>query len=128
MSTQQSLPSKTITFKVLENSYTVPYPNNGQLLDIESTKSLLTRQQYHSIAQGEQVSAQRARLTTDWIAFMSVCCPDLKKELLVNSFSELDQIASKKILLIYIRVILPWLIQWEDILNADDEEQPVEKV
>jgi len=127
MSTQQSLPSKTITFKIIENSYTVSYPNNGQLLDIESTKSLLTRQQYHSIAQGEQISAQRARVTTDWIAFMSVCCPDLKKELLVKSFSELDQDSSKKILLVYIREILPWLIQWEEVLNADDEEVPVEK-
>ncbi len=127
MPTQQSLPSNTITFKIIENSYTIKYPNNGQLLDIESTKSLLTRQQYHSIAQGEQVSAQRARVTTDWIAFMSICCPDLKKELLINSFSELDQISSKKILLVYIKEILPWLIKWEDILNADDEEKPEEK-
>jgi hypothetical protein len=63
------------------------------------------------------------------IAFLSTCCPEMRKDLKVNTFSELDMLASKKLLNIYIKTILPWLTEWEILLNTDEdtkvEETPI---
>lgn len=116
-----TLPSKSITFKVQENEYTVNYPNNGQLIEIESMKARLTGDSYNAISQGETTAAQFARFTVDMIAFFSTCCPNMKKQLNVATFSELDALSSKKLLNVYIKTILPWMMDWEKVLNTEDE-------
>lgn len=115
-------PPRELSIKVEDNSYVIKYPNTGQFLQIESMKISLTQDKYNSMVTGSTVSSQMARYTTDMIAFLSVCCPQMKKDLKVDTFSELDAIANKKILSIYIKTILPWLFEWEELLNAEDEE------
>ena len=121
----KTLPNKSVSFKLLENDYTVNFPNNGQFIEIESMKVLLTRDTYNTIAEGTSISAQYARYTVDAIAFFSTCCSKLRKDLKVDSFSELDMLSSKKIMSVYVKTILPWLIEWESVLNAEDEEDKV---
>jgi hypothetical protein len=121
MTDPKKLPPKTITFKVGENEYTVPYPKTGQMLEIEAMKIALSRNQYNSFAAGDTVSILTAKVTTDMIAFFSVCCQQLRKDLNVEMFSELEQWDNKKLLALYIKTIMPWLDEWQVFLNTDDE-------
>jgi hypothetical protein len=120
------LPEKTLSFRIDENDYTVKYPNNGLFIEIEAMKSLLTRDTYSSMSTGNTISSQLARYTVDMIAFLAVCCPKLKDDLKVGSLSELDMIPSKKVLKVYVKTILPWLMEWEALVNSDDEEVKAE--
>lgn len=119
----QALPKTKLNFKILENDYSVTYPNNGEFIEIEAMKSLLTRDTYNTMSNGGSVSSQLARYTVDMIAFFSVCCSKLRKDLKVDSLSSLDMMSSKKVLKVYIDSILPWLMEWESAINAADEEE-----
>lgn len=114
-------PNKSISFSIENNEYSVLWPNNGQFIEIESMKLALTRDTYNSML-GGNISSQYAKYTVDMIAFLSVCCPKLKKDLNVESFSELDMLSSKKILNVYIKTILPWITEWENLLNSLESE------
>lgn len=122
----KTMPSKQVSFSVKENSYTVKFPNNGQFIEVESMKSLLTRTTYNDIAAGGSVSSQYAKVTVDMIAFFHVCCPQLRKDLAVESFSQLEMIDSKVLLQTYIKTIMPWLTEWEIALNSIEEEEQKE--
>lgn len=116
------LPKTTIEFKIKDNTYTAKYPNNGQFIDIETAKARMAGDTYGAIADSRMTSAQIARHTIDMIAFLTICGPaQLKKDLNVDSFSDLDMIYSKELFKVYLTIILPWLIEWEQVLNADEE-------
>lgn len=121
MSTTVTLPKEKLDFSIDENDYSITFPNNGEYIEIEGMKARLTRDTYNSMAVGVSVSAQMARYTVDMIACLSVLCPKIKEDLKVESFSELKMIDSKRILKVYIDKILPWLTEWESVLNAEDE-------
>lgn len=118
-------PNKTVTFKVEENEYTVPFPNNGQFIKIETMKALLTRDTYGTMATGGTVESQMSRFTVDLIAFLSVMCPKLTENLKIGSLSDLDMVTTKALLKTYINTILPWFNEWMTLLNTDEvEEKP----
>ena len=119
--TAVALPKTTKDITVLDHDYIVKFPNNGQFIEIEVMKAHMTRDAYNTIASGNSVSSMQARFTVDMIAFFSVCCPKLRTDLKVDSFSELDMLTSKDILNVYLKEVLPWLSEWEMVLNAADE-------
>lgn len=121
----KKLPSKTISIKVDENSYVIKYPNTGQMLQVEDMKRSITKN-YDSLIIGNTLASQTAVYTTDMIAFLSTCCPTLKADLKVETFSELDAVINKKLLTLYIKEIYPWLQEWEVFLNTDTEEKKEE--
>jgi len=120
---KKETPAKEISFKVLDNNYTVKYPNTGQMLQIESMKSTLTGDSYGSFMRAETTAAAIAQLTTDMIAFFTVACPQLRKDLKVDTFSELEALDNKALLKTYVKTIRPWLTEWEQILNSLDDEE-----
>lgn len=122
------IPSKTVTFKVEENEYTVSFPNNGQFIKIETVKALLTKDTYTAMATGGTVESQMSRFTVDLIAFLSVMCPQLTTALKIDSLSDLDMVSTKKLLNTYITTILPWFNDWLTLLNTDDAEEKKETV
>lgn len=123
MSEKLNTPSPTLTFSVEGNSYTVNYPKNGQFIQIESMKISMTRSTYGAMALESTISAQMARYTVDMIAFFHTCCPEMKADLKVETFSDLDVISNKRLLKVYINEVLPWLVKWEDFLNQDEEKK-----
>lgn len=125
-STVVALPKEKITIAIGENEYSISFPDNGQYIEIEAMKCRLTRDTYNSMASGGSVSSQMARYTVDMIAFLSVACPKIREDLKVESFSELKMIDSKKILQVYVKSILPWLMEWESVLNAEEEGEKSE--
>ncbi len=119
-------PNNSISFKILDNDYEAKYPNNGQFIDIETMKVHLTDGTYHTISTGTDIAAQRAKYTVDMIAFFNICCPKIKESLTLKSFSKLEALENRKILNMYIKVIHPWLMAWQDFLNSDDDDQQEE--
>lgn len=117
-----NLPKERISIQIEDNEYEINYPSNGEFIEIEAMKCRLTRDTYHAIAGGGSVASQMARFTVDMIAFLSVMCPKIKADLKADSFSDLKMIESKKILKIYINRILPWIMEWESVLNAEDDD------
>jgi hypothetical protein len=121
------IPQKNLSFSIAEVEYNVEFPSNGQFIEIETMKIRLTKDTYHILSEGQTVSSQLARFTVDMIAFFSVCCPKLKENMKVASFSELDMMSSKKIMKVYMDKILPWLTDWDLVLNSIEEEEKEQK-
>ncbi len=117
-----TLPAKSITFKVKENDYTINYPDTGGLMEIEIFKTSLSRGAYETISKTSTISSDYVRFMIDMIALFSVLCPNLKKDLKVETFSQLAVIDSKMLLGVYIKSILPWWSEWEKVLNSPFEE------
>lgn len=121
MSEQKQLPERKKTFKILENTYTVEFPNTGDLMTIEILKTQLSKGQYSSLSESNTVTGNYSRFLVDMIAVFTVLLPDLKKDMNVKTISELKVEDSKKLLKIYLQEVLPWLNSWFEILNSDDE-------
>lgn len=119
MSEQKKMPSRELSFTVDKNNYKVQYPNTGQFLQIETMKVNLKG----GVAMDPTVNGQIANYSADMIAFFHTCCPEMKKDLGVKTFSDLDMLANKKLLNVYIKTIIPWLNEWEILLNTEEEEE-----
>lgn len=121
--TEKKLPERKKTFKIADNSYTVDFPTTGGLIEIESLKAQLSRNNYAGISEQGTIAANYSRLLIDMIATLSVLVPQLKKDMSIKSISELNPLDSKKLLQVYIKDILPWITDWFTILNTDDSEE-----
>ena len=120
---QPQLPSRTISFQIKDNQYSIDFPNTGQLIDIETLKISLARNQYEGIANARTISADYIRFLIDAIATLTVLCPTLKKDLKIESFTALDAMDSRILLQVYMKKILPWIASWEKVLNQDLDEE-----
>jgi hypothetical protein len=115
------LPAKSITIKIGENEYEVKFPNNGQIIDMETMKINLTKDTHRSMLFNVTASAERAYLTVEAIVTFSVLIPKLKDDLVVKSLLDLDPYQSKQLVKAYSEQFYPWFKQWMDIVNEDDE-------
>jgi hypothetical protein len=118
----KKLPERKKTFKIGDNSYTVDFPSTGGLIEIESLKAQLSRNNYSGISEQGTIMSNYSRFLIDMISTFTVLFPQLKKDMNVKSISELHPIDSKKLLQIYLKEVLVWLNEWYEVLNADDEE------
>lgn len=117
-----ALPKKTIEFTVLDNEYTAKYPTNAGIWRMEELK-LIFNEKYYELVKATTIVGQRVRHEIDMAVFFIVCCPKLMKDLKVEGFSELDAWTTKCILEdTYLPIILPWLTEWEQILNKAKDE------
>lgn len=121
------VPTESISVVIIDKEYEIKWPNNAQYIEIESMKFRLTGDSYNSMVNAATGSADLARYTVDMIAFLSICCPKLKEDLKVGTFSELSMLHTKQILNVYLKSILPWITDWHLILNAPDEEIKTEE-
>ncbi len=120
-SVKKPLPPTSISFRINDNSYDIKYPRTGEMLNIESLKVQLSSNTYNELINGNTTASQIARITIDMIAFLSIMCKKLREDMKVETFSELNALDNKKLYQMYIKTILPWLNEWETILNTDDE-------
>jgi len=91
-----------------EKTYVVKYPNVGQLLEIESIKQSLSSNNYTMMALSNVKSMSFALDIIDSVAYFSTLIPDLKADLNVKNFMDLDQITAKRLTIAYRKYFLPW--------------------
>jgi len=127
----KSLPSKVITLEIGENSYEVKYPNNGQLIDIESLKITLSKGNLDGMLFARTPGSQLAFFTVEMISTFTILIPQLMKDIKVDSLLDLDPIETKGLIKVYQSQYYPWYKEWYDYINEDfiveDEDEPVEE-
>lgn len=115
-------PSEKLTIKIQENEYEISFPNNGQLIDIESQKHTLSGGNVDSLLLGRTSSSNMAWVTVSMVATFSILIPDLIKSLRVKSLLELTPMQSKELTNVYLKDYLKWYQEWEAIINEDLEK------
>jgi hypothetical protein len=117
---EKQLPAREIKISISGNTYNVKFPNNGQLIDIESRKVQLSGGTQKDLMLSQSPSAAQAFILIETIATFSILIPELKDNLNV-SILDLDPFRSKELVKQYTKVFYPWFKQWMDIINSDDE-------
>lgn len=116
------IPPRKKTIKVKGKSYEIEFPNTGGLIDIELLKMSLAKDQYGSLLDTNTSTSNWAMYSVDMIATLSILTPDLLKSMEVDSIRSLDVLDGKMLLKVYIKDILPWMREWDQVLNSDEEE------
>lgn len=117
-------PNEKLKITIQKNEYEISFPNNGQLIDIETKKQSLSSGMMDSLLLGKTTSSNMAWMTISMIATFSILIPDLIKSLRVDSLLELTPIQSKEMVKVYMSEFLVWYHEWEDVINKDlDQEE-----
>lgn len=116
------MPAKSVEVKIGDNTYTINFPTNGQLIDIERRKVNLTDGTHKEMLMGIQESTQQAYMLVEAITTFTVLIPDLLKDLNVKSLLDLNPMQSKGLLREYIKKYYPWFKDWMIIINEPVDE------
>lgn len=111
------LPERTKTISISGINYSVKFPNNLQLINIESEKNRLSNGDYSSFLYRVDNSGMLAKLIIDTIATFSVLIPQLIKDLNVKSYMDLDILEQNTLTSVYIDQYYSWYKEWIDILS-----------
>ena len=91
MNTQQIVnPKQPFVFKVKENEYSIKTPTVEQLWTIEEMKATLTNGKYGSVMATHTYWSEYNLDNIDMFAYLTVLCPNLIKDLEVESWTELN--------------------------------------
>ena len=115
------MPSRDIKVKIGTNEYTIKFPTNGQLIDMESLKIQMTSGANKEMLFGT-ASAREAYLINEAVATFQVLIPDLKKDLEVKSLLDLDPLQSKSIHKAYEKYY-NWMEEWRKVLNQEEKKE-----
>lgn len=109
--------------KVCGRTYDLKYPNVGNFIDIKVLETKLSQGSAMSLVNGtgEQLDAY-FYITT--YAHFQVLCPDLLKDLKVNSLLELSLLDFQELLNVYLQEIQPWIAE---IQQAVKEKMTVDE-
>lgn len=115
---------KTI-LKIGSKEYTVGFPTVGEFYQIEAMKQTLSRGNYTAMVTNPIASSQLALDMIDIEATLTVLCPDLIKDLKVDSISKLDVRDFKVIRDAYNTAIVPFFKEMMSMLSgvASDEDK-----
>lgn len=114
---------KKTLISVASFDYEINFPNVGQLQDIEAMKIALTNGRYVDMALSGLKTHNFALDMADSISYLSVLCPDLKDDLKIKSWRELDPFVAKEIIKVYKGKFLDWFKPISDDLYSFDEEK-----
>ena len=98
-------------------SYSINIPTAGQLVDIETYKSVYTQGNYGKIIRSTTQQSSEALDLVDMNANLRALCPDLLSDWKVNDLFELDIFDIQLVKSVYDDKILPWMKEWQDALK-----------
>jgi hypothetical protein len=117
-------PSNQIQIKIgmkgMENEYTIKFPTNGQLIDIERRKQSLTLGTGKDMLASNSATAYQAFILTEAIATFSVLTT-IEKDLNTN-IMDLTPLQSKSLVKAYEKYY-EWMQGWMEYINQDDEDE-----
>lgn len=119
------LPANQINVKIGINEYSIKFPNNGQLIEIERNKNRLTGGTGQNMLMGDAAAVQ-AFMLSEAISTFTVLIPQLKTDLTVPSLLDLNPYQSKSLIKAYEKYYR-WMEEWRTVLNQDIEEEEGKK-
>lgn len=105
--------------------YTIKFPNNGQLIDIERKKNLLTDGTAQQMLQSD-VAGVQAYLYVAMTATFTVLIPKLINDLSIGNLLELNPIQSKPLIKSY-EQYYNWMKEWREYLDDDSSDESEKK-
>ena len=113
---------KTKLVNILGESYQVNFPNMGKLQDIEAFKIAYTNGKYLDMAMSGLKMHEFMLDVTDAVSYFSVLIPELKTNIGVKNWRDLDPELAKKLVKAYKSEFIPWFKPIVDDLCKYDEE------
>jgi hypothetical protein len=107
---------RKITIAVNGKNYTLPRPNNGQILDIETLKHKLSKGLYSQMVYSNVVASQNAVNIIDMMSHMAVLCPEILTDLKID-MSKLDIVDSLPLLKVYMKDVHPWVTEYQTFMQ-----------
>ena len=95
-------------FSIGEKSFTVSFPNVGQIIDVESLKQALTGGRYGVMASSGVASMYYALDIVDAIAFLQVCVPEIAKYYDIRNYTSMSPEKVQEFVSVYQNEIKPW--------------------
>lgn len=99
---------RQINLVIEQNTYSVKFPTIGQMMDIENMKMALTNGSYADMLRSGLKSSFYNTEMVDTISHFWVLIPELRTDLAVKTYTELDPFLGKKMLKVYRQQFLPW--------------------
>ena len=115
--------AKSFTHK--GNSFEVKVPNVGQIIDIETRKSILSQGQYGKLVSFRTKDGEKALDFIDCVATLTVLCPKFVEGLKV-SLLELDSTDMAEVIKDYKDQIDTWLKDLEKLSNISESKDTKE--
>jgi len=108
--------NKSKVIQVSGNSYKIDFPNVGKFIDIQVLETRLSQGQAKNLifGTGDQIDAF-LYITT--YAHFSVLCPEMFKDLKVNSILDLSFEEYEQLVQIYLKEIQPWIRGVKDAIK-----------
>jgi hypothetical protein len=111
-----------MTIVVNKKQYQVPFPNVGQLMDIEGRKMALSNGTYGLLVAAKSIQSNKALDLIDALATFSVLVPELAKDLEVEVYTEMDILTGLLVSKAYTEQFFPWYDGLMKEINKTVEE------
>jgi hypothetical protein len=95
-------------FTIGKKSFTVNFPNIGQIIDLESLKQGLSSNRYGVMVASGVASAYYALDLIDTIAFYQIVCPEVGKYYNIENYTTLPPEKINDLMNAYTKQIKPW--------------------
>ncbi len=128
-----TLPNKTKDIIVKENTYTITFPTNRQLMSIYSRKAQLSKEGYDSLNTSRDGNSKYVAMLIDAIAtFENIMPPQFFKDLNVTRLGDLDVIQGAELVKVYQDQYEPFfnsvVMAIAEVLNSTKENKATEVV
>lgn len=110
-----------------DKTYNISFPNVGQMMEIESKKIALGGGVYRDLITAGTKSAQYNLDLIDAISNFTVLIPELRKDLDVKSFLDIDLITGKHVVKAYNKQFYPWFQEIQKFLYDEEDELETEE-
>lgn len=105
-----------------DKSYTVNYPNVGEILQIESLKLLYSNNTYGALVKSGHTTANDLLNLVDAMSYFSVLAPEMIKDLKIEDFSKAGPKQQKMITKAFIEY-WTWYRAMNEELNKEDTKE-----
>jgi hypothetical protein len=103
-----------------DTTYSIEYPNVGQVLDIENLKILLSGDMYSSLVKSVHKTGLDLLNLIDGVAYFSVLADGFKKKYDIEKFTAMGGVEQAQIKQAFVKQFWPWFVKIEQELNKPE--------
>lgn len=119
---------KTKLINIKGVDYIAKFPTVGQMMSIESFKISFTNGKYIDMSMGALNNHILALDYTDCFAYFSILIPELKKDLGILNWRDVDPFLANELVSVYKGEFLPWYIPLiKQLYKTPETDESIEK-